>query len=141
MYKDKMAKFGEVAAPVAPPKAAYTVDLQHFMENVQELNYPIEVYKDGYYRVIMAHREHWQALRDGWSEEREFGMDYKPLSAHPDNVKKAAQQAETLRAKQAHDKAMAEGNGMVKMADVQAMISAALNQKPSSFAPQIQTEE
>ena len=132
-----MAKFESVAQAKAP----YTVDLQHFMENVQELNYPVEVYKDGYYRVILAHREHWQALRDGWSEEREFGVSYKPLSAHPESLQKARNQSDALLAKQEAERMAKDGNGMVRMADVQAMIAAALNQKPSSFAPTLPIDE
>lgn len=135
-----MAKFGEVAAPVAPKKPEYTVDLQHFMENVQELNYPIEVYRDGYYRVIMAHREHWQALRDGWSEDRDLDVSYKPMSAHPENIAKAQKQADDLRAKQDAERLRAN-DGMVKMSDVQAMIAAALSAKPAAFAPQFDEGE
>lgn len=124
-----MAKFGSAVADAKPP---YTTSLAHFMEGVQELSYPIEVYKDDFYRVINAHREHWQALRDGWTEEKDLDVDYKPMSAHPTNIAKAQQQQQKLRADEAAKAAAAAGSGMVRLSDVNAMIQAALLAQPSS---------
>ncbi len=129
-----MAKFGET-------KQTYTTSLQHFLEGAQELNYPVEVFKDGYYRVVGAHREHWQALRDGWVEEKESGITYKPLSAHPDSIAKAKQQQERLAAEEEALRRQKESNGMVSMAEVQAMIAAALASKPAAFSPEMPKEE
>lgn len=122
-----MAKFG---SPVLerPP---FTVTLPHFMETYEERG-SIEMYKDGYFRVIMAPREQWQALRDGWTEDREEGVVYKPLSSHPDNIAKAAQQQRDLAAKQEADRAAKENKGMVSRQDIQKMINAALLAQPSN---------
>lgn len=125
-----MAKFAEAKAP-------YTISFQHFMEGIEDLHYPTEVYKDGYFRVINAHREHWQALRDGWSEEKDQGANYKPMSAHPDSIAKAAKQQAQLLADQEATRNAAGGQKMVSMDQVQAMIASALNGRPASFSTQV----
>lgn len=125
-----MAKFGEV---VTAAKPAYTTSFQHFMERIEELNYPIEVYKDGYFRVLNAHREHWQALRDGWSEEKEPGMDYRPISAHPDSIAKAKKQQADLIAAQEAQKRTGESK-LVSMSEVRDMIAAATRESVRNFS-------
>ncbi len=136
------AKVMESNTAVAEAKAPFTMSLAHFMEGVQELNYPVEVVKDGYYRVINTHREHWQALRDGWSEEKDPSVQYKPLSAHPGNIEKAKQQQAALAAQKEAASAAASGETMVGMSQVQQMIADAVNKRPAAFStPVPQAEE
>lgn len=130
-----MAKFGDTAKP------AYTTSFQHFMESIEELNYPTEIYRDGYSRVVGAHREHWQALRDGWSEDKDPAVRYRPMSAHPDSIAKAQKQQAQLLADKEAAAAQSGGQKMVSMDQVAAMIADAVNRRPANFSASIPDSE
>lgn len=43
--------------------------------------YPVELYKDHFYRLVHGPEEHQQMVSDGWSEDRPEGHKYIPVSA------------------------------------------------------------
>lgn len=44
-------------------------------------DYPKELFKDDTYRVALGPEEHFTLQEDGWSDKREKGVKYRPVTA------------------------------------------------------------
>lgn len=74
----------------------FTGTIRDLME--AQPRYPMELYKDGLYRVVHSVETHFQSLRKGWGEEADEDMKYIPESATPEAIEAARKQAEKIRA-------------------------------------------
>ncbi len=86
--------------------------------------YPLEVYLDGFHRVVHGPEEHYRAARDGWQEDREEDVKYEPYTNHPEQLEKAAKQLEAKKAADARK--IAEVPQQFTRDDVSRMIQEAL---------------
>jgi hypothetical protein len=87
-----------MARPTATTSApTFTGTIRDLME--AQPRYPMELYKDGLYRVVHSIELHFQSLRKGWSEEAQEDMQYIPESATPEAIEAARKQSLAIAAK------------------------------------------
>jgi hypothetical protein len=72
----------------------FTGTLKDLME--AQPRYPMELYKDGLYRVVHSVELHFQSLRKGWSEEPQENLEYIPESATPEAIEDARKRSAAI---------------------------------------------
>lgn len=87
--------------------------------------YPREVYRDDYYQVIHSADTHYDALFDGWVDDKDRGKTYRPITSSPESLALAATQLKEAEAKKQAEAAL-RAEKVVKASDVDALIAKAL---------------